>query len=95
MTGPATREQISEALDLLLRHTRHAPPVHFGDSRERSSSIRASVHRLTTEELIRQFRINEYIARHVPVDWIPREKRRDLYDVGHEIRREFRDRPRP
>jgi hypothetical protein len=88
------QERVDEALSLLFRHVRGAPTVHFGDSRGRSSSIRESVHRLPADELERQFRIIEAMARHVPHTMIPRDRRRDLYDVGHEIRMEYWDRCR-
>jgi hypothetical protein len=86
------QDQVDQAVSLLLRHARGAPTAHFGDTRERSSHIRRSVHRLDEPELRRQFQIMDILARSVPTGMIPREKRHDLYDVTHELRSEYWDR---
>lgn len=88
-----TQDQVDQALDLLLRHTRHARSNGFiGDNRERSADILRSVGRLDDDEVTRQYKICQALARYVPTAMIPREKRTDLYDVGHELHREWRAR---
>lgn len=86
-----TQDHVDQALALVLRHARGAPTPHFGDTRGRSASIRRSVVRLSSAELERQFKIIEILARCVPDSMIPKEKRSDLYNVGHEIRNEYWD----
>lgn len=88
-----TQAQVDQALDLLLRHVRFARSTGFiGDNRERSSDIRRSVHRLDDTEVRRQYQLCQVLARFVPNTMIPRDKRNDLYDVGHALRGEYWDR---
>lgn len=87
-----TQEQVDQAVSLLLRHVHGAPSVHFGDTRDRSDSIRRSVHRLDEAELRRRYQIYLALGRLEIMNVLPRGQKRDLYDVGHELRAEITDR---
>jgi hypothetical protein len=88
-----TQGQVDRALERLLKHVAHARSTGFiGDDRERSSDIRRSVHRLDDAEIRHLYQLIYVIGRWVPHTMIPREKRKDLYDVSHAIRGEYWDR---
>lgn len=84
------QDLVDEAVATLLRHVRGAPGVHFGDSRERSASISQSVHRLSDADLRWQYKIYKALASDRYSRLIPRDKRTDVYDVGHEFWHEDR-----
>lgn len=88
--GRTDRELVDEAVAMLVRHVRGAPTPHFGDTRERSASISRSVHRLSDEKLTWEYKVYRALSSDRYSDLIPRDKKSDVYDVGHELWHETR-----
>jgi hypothetical protein len=82
-----TETQEREALHILLRHVANAPKSSFGDTRERSAAIRASVHRMQpTSRLKAQLAAADLLRESATLSG---QEKADVYNVSHALRCEI------
>ena len=82
-----TETQEREALHIVLRHVAGAPQAHFGDTRERSAAIRASVHRMQpTSRLKAQLAAANLLWESATLSG---QEKADVYDIARALRCEI------